>query len=116
MSPTAPELTSEAESRKVAEEARETEWAGRGFLRQLFLGNLELDLIHPFPVMYEERPEFTRFYNEFKTFLLTEVDSVAIDEQGEYPEAVLNGIAYDHGQFMNELQQIAEHLGKASGS
>ena len=28
----------------------------------------------------------------------------------------LNGIAYDHGQFMSELQQIAEHLGKASGS
>ena len=92
MSPMAPEQTSEAESRKVAEESRETEWAGRGFLRQLFLGNLELDLIQPFPVMYEERPEFTSFYNELQTFLLTEVDSVAIDEQGEYPEAVLNGL------------------------
>ena len=28
----------------------------------------------------------------------------------------LNGISYDQGQFMNEPQQIAEHLGKASGS
>ena len=28
----------------------------------------------------------------------------------------LNGIALDLDQFMNELQQIAAHLGKASGS
>lgn len=27
----------------------------------------------------------------------------------------LAGINYDHGQFMRELQQIAEHLGKGSG-
>jgi hypothetical protein len=36
-------LTSEEESRKVAEESRETEWAGRTFLREMFLGNFLLD-------------------------------------------------------------------------
>ena len=43
-------VTSEEESRKVAEESREKEWAGRTFLRELFLGNFLLDHIHPFPI------------------------------------------------------------------
>ena len=51
--------TSEEESRKVAEESREQTWAGRTFLRELFLGNFLLDHIHPFPVVKEERPRFS---------------------------------------------------------
>ena len=46
MEATKERVTTEEESRRVAEESRETEWAGRGFLRELFLGNLELDLVH----------------------------------------------------------------------
>ncbi len=42
-------MTTEAESRQIAEQARQTEWEGKGFLRELFLGNFQLDLIHPFP-------------------------------------------------------------------
>ena len=34
--------TTEQESRQVAEQARETEWEGRTFLRELFLGTLLL--------------------------------------------------------------------------
>ena len=49
MSATSVRVTTEEESRKVAEESRETEWAGRSFLRELFLGNFILPLIHPFP-------------------------------------------------------------------
>ncbi len=49
MSATDAKLTSEQESRKIAEESREKEWAGRTFLRELFLGNFLLDHIHPFP-------------------------------------------------------------------
>ena len=41
--------TSEQESRRVAEQARAEVWEGRGFLRELFLGNFPLDLIHPYP-------------------------------------------------------------------
>jgi len=85
-------VTSEEESRRIAEESREKEWAGRGFLRELFLGNLLLPLIHPFPAEPEERPEFTKFYNDLKTFLLEKVDPVAIDQMGEYPEQVVDGL------------------------
>jgi alkylation response protein AidB-like acyl-CoA dehydrogenase len=84
--------TSEEESRKVAEESREQEWAGRTFLRELFLGNFLLDHIHPFPVVREERAEFRRFYDELEQFLRERVDPVVIDETGEYPEDVVDGL------------------------
>ena len=60
---------------------------GPSFMRELFLGNFRLDLIHPFPLPREERPEFTAFYDEFERFLHDEVDPVEIDETGEYPPA-----------------------------
>ncbi|MCC6849036.1 MAG: acyl-CoA dehydrogenase family protein [Deltaproteobacteria bacterium] len=85
--------TTEQESRQVAEQARETEWAGRTFLRELFLGKLSLPLIHPFPLdAATERPEFTRFYQQMEAFLREQVDSAAIDETGEYPEPVVDGL------------------------
>jgi alkylation response protein AidB-like acyl-CoA dehydrogenase len=79
-------------SREVAEASRETEWQGAGFLRDLFLGKFRLNLIHPYPVARAERPDFTRWFGEFQTFLREHVDPVAIDETGEYPPAVLDGL------------------------
>ena len=49
------------------------------FLRELFLGNFRLDLIHPYPLPAEERPEFAAFYDALKAFLRDEVDPVEID-------------------------------------
>ena len=40
---------SEKEARQVAEAAREAEWKLPSFGKELFLGNLRLDLIHPQP-------------------------------------------------------------------
>ena len=40
----------------------------------------------------EERPEFRRFYDALERFLREKVDSVAIDETGEYPENVVDGL------------------------
>ena len=85
-------LPTEEESRQIAEQARQKEWEGRGFLRDLFLGKLQLDLIHPFPLRPSERPEFSRFYGDMKAFLRHEVDPVAIDQTGEYPEHVVEGL------------------------
>ncbi|MBO0809695.1 MAG: hypothetical protein J2P32_15480, partial [Actinobacteria bacterium] len=39
----------EAEARQTAEEAREAGWRLPSFGKQLFLGDLRLDLIHPHP-------------------------------------------------------------------
>ncbi len=44
-----PQLASEIEARDVAEAARESEWTGASFVRELFLGRFPLDLIHPYP-------------------------------------------------------------------
>ena len=79
-------------SRQVAESAREAEWKGAGFLRELFLGKLRLDLIHPYPLAAAERPEFARFYGELERFLREQVDPVQIDETGEYPPHVIEGL------------------------
>lgn len=79
-------------SRQVAEQARESEWKGKGFLRELFLGNFQLDYIHPYPSLDEERPEFTRFLAEFRRFLEERVDPVRIDEEGRYPDDVVQGL------------------------
>ena len=49
MSQHAAGLASEKEARDVAEAARESEWSGPSFVRELFLGRFRLDLIHPHP-------------------------------------------------------------------
>jgi alkylation response protein AidB-like acyl-CoA dehydrogenase len=81
-------------SREVAEAARETEWRGAGFLRELFLGKLRLDLIHPYPLpgSTPARPGFERFHDELARFLREEVDPSEIDETGEVPPAVIEGL------------------------
>ena len=71
---------SEAEAMEVAEASRQKEWKNPSFLREMFLGNFRMDLVHPYPLPpteEEERPEFRAFYNAFKEFLRDEVDSYA---------------------------------------
>ena len=60
----------ERESLRVAEAARQTEWTEPSFLKEIFLGNLQMHLIRPIPDAMRERPEFTAFYERLKTFLL----------------------------------------------
>src|SRR5512138_514559 len=79
-------------SREVAEAARESEWQGVGFLRELFLGRFDLGLIHPYPLAGAERPEFKAFYAEMERFLREKVDPVKIDETGEYPPDVVDAL------------------------
>lgn len=81
-----------ARSREVAEAAREVGWQGAGFLRDLFLGKLRMELIRPYPLAGAERPEFTAFRERLERFLRERVDPVAIDESGEYPPEVLEGL------------------------
>jgi len=124
-----PSAVSERESREVAEASRQTEWAQPSFLRELFLGRLRLDLVHPYPLASEDRPEFARFYDRMREFLRNEVDSVEIDESGEYPEAVLAElrrmgafgmkIAKEYGGlgFTNvEYQRVMQLLGSSDGN
>ena len=92
MSERVPHVDEIQRSREVAEAARESEWQGAGFLRDLFLGRLRMDLIDPFPQPGSERIEFRRFYDALERFLREEVDPVEIDETGEYPDSVVEGL------------------------
>jgi alkylation response protein AidB-like acyl-CoA dehydrogenase len=89
--PAAP--VSVAEARRVAEEARETEWKAPSFLKELFLGNFRLDLVHPFPEAPPERPEFRSFYDAMGEFLAEEVDADRIDREGKIPPKVVKRLA-----------------------
>jgi len=84
---------SEQEARRVAEEARETEWTNPSYLKELFLGNLRLDLIHPYPQAPPERPEFRAFADAMTKFLIEEVDSDAIDREGKIPPRLVKRLA-----------------------
>src|SRR5262249_9676484 len=86
-------VSSEAESREVAEQARQAEWEGKGFLRDLFLGKLRFEFVHPFPLVREERAEFRKLFDEMKRFLIDQVDPAVIDQTGEYPPHVIEGLS-----------------------
>src|SRR5437868_5541632 len=87
------------EAREVAEAAREEQWAAPSFVRELFLGNLRMDLIHPYP---EQDPdEIARakpFLDKLARLLREDVDSDKIDRDGEIPEEVIAGLR-DLGAF-----------------
>jgi alkylation response protein AidB-like acyl-CoA dehydrogenase len=81
-------LASEREARDVAEAARESEWSGPSFVRELFLGRFRLDLIHPHPVVEDpaEQARAAAFLAKLRAFL-ERVDSDMIDRTGEIPES-----------------------------
>src|SRR4029453_16145223 len=81
---------SEHEARAVAEASRETAWTAPSFVRELFLGRLALDLIHPFP---EPDPEEQRrakaFLERIEAFLRDEVDPEEIERDAKIPPRVI---------------------------
>ncbi|HEX9163313.1 MAG TPA: acyl-CoA dehydrogenase family protein, partial [Thermoanaerobaculia bacterium] len=80
------------EAMEVAEASRETEWEKPSFVGQLFLGNLNLDLIHPFPEQPEaDKVEADEFLNRLERFLAENVDADKIDAQGEYDYSLFDG-------------------------
>jgi alkylation response protein AidB-like acyl-CoA dehydrogenase len=89
---------SEQESRDVAEAARETEWTAPSFVRELFLGNLRMDLIHPYPRQSPEDRQKTDAYIAKLRAFMQDVDSDAIDRTGEIPPEVVQGLR-DLGAF-----------------
>src|SRR5882757_1553962 len=77
----------------VAEGARETEWVKPSFVGDLFLGKLNLDLIHPFPEQpAADKAEADDFLLRLERFLAENVDADKIDEQGEYDYSLFDGL------------------------
>ena len=81
------------QSKQVAEAGREAEWKLPSFGKQLFLGHLDLGLIHPQPdpdPADVERGE--AFLKTFKAFLGEHVDGAQIERDGRIPDEVLEGL------------------------
>ncbi|MEA2170497.1 MAG: hypothetical protein QOF76_3797 [Solirubrobacteraceae bacterium] len=81
------------ESKQVAEESRETEWKQPSFGREMYLGDFQLDLIHPQPKADPEKVrEGEAFLKKMRTFLSEHVDPIAIEEDDKLPDSVIQGL------------------------
>jgi alkylation response protein AidB-like acyl-CoA dehydrogenase len=84
---------SEHEARAVAEASRETEWEAPSFVRELFLGRLDLSLIHPYPEPDpEEQVRARDFFDRFERFLREEVDAERIEAEARIPMETIEGL------------------------
>jgi alkylation response protein AidB-like acyl-CoA dehydrogenase len=84
---------SEKEARQVAESAREQGWEKASFGKELFLGNLALELIHPQPRLDPaavNRGE--AFLARLREFLVEQVDPLEIEREARIPDAVVDGL------------------------
>src|ERR1051325_5723893 len=106
---------SETEARDVAEAARESEWTGPSFVRDLFLGRFRLDLIHPYPDQDPEEEERARpFFDKFEAFL-RRIDSDMIDRTGDIPEEYVQELR-DIGAFGIKIPKEYGGLGLSYSS
>ena len=86
-------IVSESQARAVAEAARETTWEAPSFVRELFLGSLDLSLIHPWPEPdAEEQKRADVFLSTLERFLRERVDSERIERDARIPAEVVQGL------------------------
>ncbi|MDP8927975.1 MAG: acyl-CoA dehydrogenase family protein [Actinomycetota bacterium] len=98
-------------ARQVAEEARQREWREPSFGRELFLGRLRLDLIHPHPRTSEqERRKGEPFLEQLESFLREEVDPAQIERDAKIPERVVQRLK-DLGAFGMKIDEEYGGLG-----
>ncbi len=82
----------EKQAREVAESAREG-WEKPSFGKELFLGHLRLDLIHPQPKLDPAAVEKGEaFLARLRAFLVDEVDPFEIEREAKIPDAVVDGL------------------------
>jgi len=87
---TAKPHVSELDARAVAEAARETGWDQPSFVRELFLGRLQMDLLHPYPEPdAEEQKRAAPFLEQLERFLHDEVDPEEIEHAGRIPDRLI---------------------------
>jgi len=81
-------------SLEFAEEQREAEWTYPSFALQLFHGQFDLSLIHPFPKQSEEdRTKGTLFLKRLDAFLRENLNPNEVDKTGIIPDHVMKGLA-----------------------
>ncbi|MDT4916961.1 MAG: hypothetical protein QOH89_1661 [Pseudonocardiales bacterium] len=105
------EQVTEERARQVAEEARQTTWDQPSFGKELFLGRLRLDLIHPHPRPDDEaRERGEKFLAELETFCTEQIDPAVIERDALIPDEVVRGLA-DIGAFGMKIDREYGGLG-----
>ncbi|GAA2020695.1 acyl-CoA dehydrogenase family protein [Nocardiopsis rhodophaea] len=87
-----PERVDERQARAVAEAAREKEWRRPSFGKELYLGRLRLDLVHPYPrpdVAAERTGE--EFLARLRKYCET-IDAQRIEREECIPDEVMRGL------------------------
>ncbi|MFL5844045.1 MAG: acyl-CoA dehydrogenase family protein, partial [Solirubrobacteraceae bacterium] len=81
------------QSKQIAEASRETSWELPSFGKGLFLGDLQMDLIHPQPELPPESVEKgERFLETLRTFLSEHCDPLEIEREARIPEKIVDGL------------------------
>jgi alkylation response protein AidB-like acyl-CoA dehydrogenase len=87
------EKVSERQAREVAEQARETQWRQPSFGKELFLGRLRLDLVHPHPSGSVEAAELGQaFLARLREFCESNIDAAEIERDAQIPDDVVRGL------------------------
>jgi alkylation response protein AidB-like acyl-CoA dehydrogenase len=81
-----------SEARKVAEAARETDWRKPSFGKELFLGRLRLDLIHPHPRSDAESKGKGEAFLAKLTEFCERIDGSVIEREARIPDEVIKGL------------------------
>lgn len=91
--PTKKPAVTEREARQVAEAAREQDWRKPSFAKELFLGRLRLDLIHPHPMPTDEEAQRgEEFLAKLRDFCETKIDGARIERDAQIPDETINGL------------------------
>jgi alkylation response protein AidB-like acyl-CoA dehydrogenase len=81
------------QSKQVAEQSREAEWKLPSFGRGMYLGDFQLDLIHPQPRADPEQVrEGEEFLKRMRAFLTERVDPQEIEDSSKIPDDVITGL------------------------
>ena len=87
------EQVSEQQARQVAEQAREVQWRQPSFGKELFLGRLRLDLVHPHPCGSAEAVKRGEaFLDRLRDFCESQIDAAVIERDAQIPDKVVRGL------------------------
>ncbi len=90
---TVTEHVTEQQARQVAEQAREAQWQQPSFGKELFLGRLRLDLVHPHPSGSPEAAERGEaFLARLRDFCESQIDAAVIERDSQIPDKVILGL------------------------
>lgn len=99
------------ESLELAEASRQSEWEYPSFVRGIFHGKINWDLVFPFPEQSAaDRNIGAEYLRKLQDFLQTKLNPDEVDKTGEIPAEVIKGLI-DLGAFAMKIPPEYDGLG-----